>query len=46
MGNQTLAQATQIGCGIFILGDIKNLAIAGPEEPALAEFALSKVFYR
>ena len=35
-GGQTLAQAAQRGCGVFILGDTQNLTGHGLEQPALS----------
>lgn len=32
-GDQTLEQVAQRGCGVSDLGDIKNLAEHGPEQP-------------
>ncbi|KAK4811097.1 hypothetical protein QYF61_016383 [Mycteria americana] len=36
-GGQTLEQVAQRGCGVSVLGDIKNPTGCGPEEPALVD---------
>lgn len=41
---QTLEQVTPTGCGLFILGGIQNSAGQCPEQPAVADIALSRGF--
>lgn len=41
---QTLEQVTPTGCGLFILGGIQNSAGQCPEQPAVADIALSRAF--
>lgn len=41
-GNDTQEQVAQTGCGVFILGDIQNWSVQGPEQPALVGPALSR----
>lgn len=43
--SQTLAQITQRGCGVFILGDIQNLSGHRPEQPSVADLARDKEFH-
>lgn len=39
---QALAQVAQRGCGVSIPGDVQNLPRHGPEQPVLADPALSR----
>lgn len=38
----TLGQVSQRGCPIFTFGDTQNLTVHSPEQPAVADSALSK----